>query len=102
MFPEKNNAVYTCSPYQKLNVSHQKTNVEQEALSYVGSSFRNNLNKKLRSVTNLNACKSDTKQHCFQEKRVLKTVFVFLTFQSKYIHFNFTIYMSLKSFLIFL
>ena len=43
-------------PYhsKKLNVSHWKTNVGQIALSYVGPSLRNNLNKTLNTSTSLN------------------------------------------------
>ena len=43
--PLETNGVQTRSSYQKLNVPHRKTNVVQKALSYVGPSLRNNLNK---------------------------------------------------------
>ena len=37
----KINGVHTRSSYQKLNFPHQKTNVKQKVLSYVGSSLWN-------------------------------------------------------------
>ena len=43
------NGVHTCSSYQKLNVPHRKTYVAQKALSYVGPSLWNNLNKMLKT-----------------------------------------------------
>ena len=54
------------SSYQKLNVPHRKTNVAnvgQKALSYVGPSLWNNLNKTLKTSTNLNTFKHNIKQH---------------------------------------
>ena len=46
--PLEANGVHTRSSYQKLNVPHRKTNVGQKALSYVGPSLWNNLNKTRR------------------------------------------------------
>ena len=46
--PLETNGVHTRSSYQKLNVPHRKTNVGQKALSYVGPSLWNNLNKTRR------------------------------------------------------
>ena len=46
--PLETKGVHTCSSYQKLNVPHGKTNVGQKALSYVGPSLWNNLNKARR------------------------------------------------------
>ena len=54
----------TCS---KFNVPHRKTNVGQKALSYVGPSLWNNLNKTLKTSTSLNAFKHNIKQHYFNE-----------------------------------
>ena len=47
--PSETNGVHTRSSYQKLNVSHRKANVGQKALSYVGPSLWNNLNKSLKT-----------------------------------------------------
>ena len=55
--PLKTNGVHKRSSYQKLNVPHQKTNVGQKALSYVGPSHWNNLNKTLKTSTRLNTFK---------------------------------------------
>ena len=87
------------SSYQKLNVPHRKTNVGQKALSYVGPSLWNNLNKTLKSSTSLNTFKHDIKKHYFNElkKKVsqkrIAVFLVLLMLQSKYIHWNLTIYM---------
>ena len=61
------NGVHTCSSYQKLKVPHRKTNVGQKALSYVGSSIWNNLNKTLKTSTSLKAFKNNIKQYYFNE-----------------------------------
>ena len=58
------------SSYQKLNVPHRKTNaanVGQNALSYVGPSLWNNLNKTLKTSTSLNTFKHNIKKYCFNE-----------------------------------
>ena len=47
--PLEINEVHTHSSYQKLNVPHRKTNVGLKALSYVGPSIWNNLNKRLKN-----------------------------------------------------
>ena len=65
--PLEINGIHTRSSYQKLNVPHRKTNVEQKALSYVGPSLWNNLNKTLKISTSLNAFKHNIKQHYFNE-----------------------------------
>ena len=65
--PLETNGVYTHSSYQKLNVPHRKKNFGQKALSYVGPSFWNNLNKTLKTSTSLNAFKYNIKQHYFNE-----------------------------------
>ena len=61
------NGVHTRSSYQKLNVPHRKTNVGQKALSYVGPSLWNNLNKTLKTSTSLNTFKHNIKKHYFYE-----------------------------------
>ena len=48
--PLEINGVHTGAPYQKLNVPHRKTNVGQKALSYVGPTLWNNLNKTLKTL----------------------------------------------------
>ena len=65
--PLETNGVHTRSSYQKLNVPHRKTNVGQKALSYVGPSLWNNLNKTLKTLTTLNTCKRNIKKHYFNE-----------------------------------
>ena len=59
--PLETNGVHTRSSYQKLNVSHQKTNV--------GPSLWNNLNKTLKTSTSLNAFKHNIKQHFNELKK---------------------------------
>ena len=58
--PLEINGIHTRSSYQKLDVPHRKTNVGQKALSYVGPSLWNNLNKTLKTS---NAFKHNIKQH---------------------------------------
>ena len=72
--PLETNGVHTRSSYQKLNVPHRKTNVGQKALSYVGPSLWNNLNKTLKTSTSLNTFKHNIKKHSFNElkKKCLK------------------------------
>ena len=53
--------------YEKLNVPHRKTNVGQNALSYLGPSRWNNSNKMLKTLTSLNTFKHNIKQHYFNE-----------------------------------
>ena len=65
--PLETNRVHTGSSYQELNVPHRKTNVGQKALSYVGPSLWNNLNKTLNTLASLNAFKHNIKQHYFNE-----------------------------------
>ena len=67
--PLETNGVHTRSSYQKLNVPHRKTNVGQKALSYVGPSLWNNLNKTLKTSTSLNTFKHNIKKHYFHELR---------------------------------
>ena len=57
------NGVHTRPSYQKLNGSHQKTNVGQKSLSYVGPSRWNNLSKTIKTSSSLNAFKHNIKQH---------------------------------------
>ena len=94
--PLETNGVRTGSSYQKLNAPHRKTNVGQKALSYVGSSFWNNFKKTWKTSTGLNTFKHNIKQHHFNELKKKESYyqsFVLPMFQSKYIHFKFTIYM---------
>ena len=65
--PLEINGVHTRSSNQKLNIPHRKTNVGQKALSYIGSSLWNNLNKALKISTSLNPFEHNTKQHYFNE-----------------------------------
>ena len=65
--PFEADGIHTRSSYQELNVPHWKTNVGQKALSYVGLSLRNNLNKTLKTLTSLNSFKHNIKKHFFTE-----------------------------------
>ena len=47
--PLETNEIHTSSSYQKLNAPHQKTNVGQKALSYVGPPLWDNLEKMLQT-----------------------------------------------------
>ena len=91
--PLETNGVHTRSSYQKLNVPHRKTNVGQKALSYVGPSLWNNLNKTLKTSISLNTFQHNIKKHYFNELKKQQLFFVPLMFQSKYFHLNLTIYM---------
>ena len=61
------NGIHTRSSYQKSNVLYRKTSVGQKALSYVGPSLWNNLNKTLKTSTSLNGFKHNIKQYYFNE-----------------------------------
>ena len=65
--PLETNGVRARSSYQKLNVPHQKTIFRQKALSYIGPSLWNKLNKTLKTSTSLNTFKHDIIQHYFNE-----------------------------------
>ena len=67
--PLETNGVHTRSSYQKLNVPHRKTNVGQKALSYVGPSLWNNLNKTLKTSTSLYTFKHNIKKHFNELKK---------------------------------
>ena len=67
--PLETNGVHMRSSYQKLNVPHRKTNVGQKALSYVGPSLWNNLNKMLKTSTSLNTFKHNIKQQFNELKK---------------------------------
>ena len=60
-------------PCQNINVA------QEEALSYVGPSLWNNLNKALKPSTSLNAFKHNIKQHYFNElkKRLSNSLHLF-------------------------
>ena len=60
--PIETNGVHTRSSSQKLNVPRRKTNIEQKALSYVGPSLWNNLNKTLKTYTSIHVFKHNIKQ----------------------------------------
>ena len=71
--PLETNGVHMRSSYQKLNIPHRKTDVGQKALSYLGPSLWNNLNKTLKASASLNTFKHNIKKHYFNElkKKVL-------------------------------
>ena len=66
-FPAEANGIQTRFSYLKLKVPHRKTNVGQQALSYIGPSLWNNLNMTQKTSTSLNAFKHNIKQHYFSE-----------------------------------
>ena len=61
------NGILTCCSYQKLNLPHRKTNQALRALSYVGPTLWNKLNKSLKTFVSLNAFKQH-KELLFQER----------------------------------
>ena len=67
--PLETNGVHTRSSYQKLNVPRPKTNVGQKALSYVGPSLWNNLNKTLKISPSLNTFTHNIKKHYFNKMK---------------------------------
>ena len=60
------NGIPTCYSYQKLKLPHRKTNQGLRALSYVGPSLWNNLDKLLKTSASLNTFKHDIKNQFFR------------------------------------
>ena len=61
------NGISTLYSYQKLKISRRKTNQGLRALSYIGPSLWNNLNKSLQTYVSLNAFKHNIKDHYFRK-----------------------------------
>ena len=57
----KPNGIPTCCSYQKLKLPHRKTNPGLRALSYIGPSLWNKLDKSLKKSFSLNAFKHNLK-----------------------------------------
>ena len=60
------NGIRTRYSYQKLKLPHRKTNQGLRALSYVGPSLWNNLDKSLKTSASLNTFKHDIKNQFFR------------------------------------
>ena len=63
---ESNRILTRCS-YQKLKLPHHKTNQGLRALSYIGPSLWNKLDKSLKTSVSLNAFKHNLKDHYFKK-----------------------------------
>ena len=59
------NEILTRYSFQKLKLPHRKTNQGLRALSYVGPSLWNNLDKSIKTSASLNTFKHDTKKPIF-------------------------------------
>ena len=64
-FKAECNGIPTRYSYQKLKLAHRKTNHGLRALSYVGPSLWNNLDKSLKKSTSLNTFKHNIKNQFF-------------------------------------
>ena len=62
------NGISTRYSYQKLKIPRRKTNQGLRALSYIGPSLWNNLDKSLKTSVSLNAFKHNVKDHYFRKK----------------------------------
>ena len=61
------NGISTRYSYQKLKIPRRKTNQVLRALSYIGPSLWNNLDKSLKTSVSLNAFKHNIKDHYFRK-----------------------------------
>ena len=66
-FPQETNGVRTRFSYQRLSLPKRTTNIGQKALSYIGPSLWNNLNKSLKTSGSINSFKHKIKEHYFNE-----------------------------------
>ena len=53
--------------YQKLQQPFRKTNIGQNALSFIGPALWNNAPEEIKRTTNLNAFKHNLKEHYLKE-----------------------------------
>ena len=63
----ESNEIPTRCPYQKLNLPHRKINQGLRALSYIGPSLWNKLDKSLKTSVSLNAFKHNLKDYYFKK-----------------------------------
>ena len=61
------NGIPTRCSYQRLKLSHFQTNQDLRALSYIGPSLWNNIDKSLKTSFYLNAFKHNLKDHYFRK-----------------------------------
>ena len=62
----ESNRIPTGCSYEKLKLPHHKTNQGLRALSYIGPSSWNKLNKSLKTSVSLNAFKHNLKDYYFK------------------------------------
>ena len=63
----ESNGIPTRCFYQKLKLPHRKTNQGLRALSYIGHSLWNKLDKSLKTSVSLNAFKHNLKDYYFKK-----------------------------------
>ena len=63
----ESNGIPTRCSYQKLKLPHRKTNQGLRALSYIGHSLWNKLDKSLKTSVSLNAFKHNLKDYYFKK-----------------------------------
>ena len=63
----ESNEIPTRCTYQKLKLPHRKTNKDLRALSYIGPSLSNKLDKSLKTSVSLNAFKHNLKDYYFRK-----------------------------------
>ena len=61
------NRIPTPYSYQRLKLSHRKTNQSLRALSYIGPSLWNNQDKSLKTSATLSAFKHNIKDYYFRK-----------------------------------
>ena len=61
------NGILTRCSYQKLKLPHRKANQGLRALSYIGPSLLNKLDKSLKTSVSLNAFKHNLKDYYFKK-----------------------------------
>ena len=63
----ESNGILTRCSYQKLKLPHRKTNQDLRALSYIGPSLWNKIDKFLKTSVSLNAFKNNLKDYYFKK-----------------------------------
>ena len=69
-FHSENNGIHTRASFQKLKLPRRKTNQGLRALSYVGPSLWNNLDRSLKGSVSLNAFKHNIKNYYFEKQNL--------------------------------
>ena len=75
----ENKRIPTCYSYKKLKLPRHKTNQGLTALSYIGPSLWNNLDKSLKTPASLNTIKHNIKNYYFWKE--IKKVIVIIILQ---------------------